>query len=77
MAANGRSDIFKYVIANINVLTCDGKRNDAGNPYKYVALLLRGVLNPTVTENTFEEASFLLPNLPAPRWHGLKYYDIF
>ena len=39
----------------------DGKRNASGNPYKYVAVLLRGVINPTVTENTFD---------------GCKYYPI-
>lgn len=39
----------------------DGKRNTSGNPYKYVAVLLRGVVNPTVTGNTFD---------------GCKYYPI-
>lgn len=36
----------------------DGKRNVNGNPYKYVALLLRGVVNPTVTANTFEDCRY-------------------
>lgn len=36
----------------------DGKLNANGNPYKYVALLLRGVVNPTVTGNTFEDCRY-------------------
>ena len=42
---------------NIQTLD-DGKRKDSGDPYKYVAVLLRGMINPTVTENTFEGCQY-------------------
>lgn len=44
-----KGNLFK----NIQSLD-DGKRNESGNPYKYVAVLLRGMINPMVTENTFD-----------------------
>lgn len=36
----------------------DGKLNANGNQTKYVALLLRGVVNPTVTGNIFEDCGY-------------------
>lgn len=36
----------------------DGNLNANGNQTKYVALLLRGVVNPTVTENIFEDCGY-------------------
>ena len=57
-ALNWKDTLIKgNTFMNIQSLD-DGKRNDSGNPYKYVALLLRGVLNPTVTENTFEDCRY-------------------
>ncbi len=36
----------------------DGNLNANGNQIRYVALLLRGVVNPTVTENFFEDCNY-------------------
>ena len=36
----------------------DGVLNANGNQTKYVALLLRGVVNPTVTGNVFEDCKY-------------------
>lgn len=57
-ALNWKDTLIKgNTFMNIQSLD-DGKVNAAGNPYKYVALLLRGVLNPTVTENIFEDCRY-------------------
>jgi len=36
----------------------DGKLNEEGEQTKYVAMLLRGVVNPTITENTFDTCNY-------------------
>lgn len=57
-ALNYKNAVIKgNTFMNIQSLD-DGKLNASGNPYKYVALLLRGVVNPTVTGNTFEDCRY-------------------
>ena len=36
----------------------DGKLNEQGEQTKYVGMLLRGVVNPTITENTFDTCNY-------------------